>query len=418
MLWSSRFPIGKASGARARWLFWLVLQRPARRRDHAVLELHLALKDTAAHSRAAKGSVHSLTELVYFVRTTPSTHANFPTTHACPDARVNHFPYAPPMLTADVRFEGWTVQDWKRLLHLWAPRATAGRKDVGPQGGLCVIHDGARVHKIVHTVKGRLEPPRSWPVPLGDLGREHNASWVLGARFGALEELMERFGERAQRDHDLTDQTLLLFVIARELATEGQLELWPPRLRGIPVPTAAMVRSAVDTVCADGKAMLLGLFEDNRLYTALVLRRRGASFDALVGPDELRVALGPPSADWRDDAPRLVHIVEERWAPVGFGCFAEVETFRELQTDGRPGAWAAAVMRREVLMAPMPLSIGLALGVDGLRVALDSLRVAASRVAVLQSLDPVVRQVWARLGDAAEAEDFEPLALLRALLRR
>jgi hypothetical protein len=70
------------------------------------------------------------------------------------------------------------------------------------------------------------------------------------------------------------------------------------------------------------------------------------------------------------------------------------------------------------LMAPMPLSIGLALGVDGLRVALDSLRVAASRVAVLQSLDPVVRQVWARLGDAAEAEDFEPLALLRALLRR
>ena len=96
-----------------------------------------------------------------------------------------------------------------------------------------------------------------------------------------------------------------------------------------------MVRRAVDAVCADGKAIALGMFKDEELWTALVARRRGDGFDVIAGPDELRPAMGLLSGDWRRDYRHLVRAAEERYAPLAFGCFAEVGAFRDLQTDGR-----------------------------------------------------------------------------------
>ena len=61
------------------------------------------------------------------------------------------------MLTPDVRFEGWTTEDWTRFLHLWKPRAPTDVEATRPRGGVVVIHDGRRVRKMLHTQKGRLE---------------------------------------------------------------------------------------------------------------------------------------------------------------------------------------------------------------------------------------------------------------------
>ena len=41
-------------------------------------------------------------------------------------------------------------------------------------------------------------------------------------------------------------------------------------------------------------------------------------------------------------------------APLGFGCYAEAETFRALLVDGRPGAWGRAVAVRDVILSPLP----------------------------------------------------------------
>ena len=327
------------------------------------------------------------------------------------------------MLTPDVRFEGWTTTDWVRFLHLWQPRATPAAEATRPRGGLFVIHDTRRVLKLLHTGRGRIEPGGEWPVPLADLAREHGASWALEAHIGALDELMERFGARVRRGDELTAQSLVLVTIVREMMAEGAIAGWPRRLRGIPQPTETMVRRALDGICADGKAIALGLFKGEELWTAFVARRRGPGFDVIAGPDELRGSMGLLSGDWRRDYRHLARAAEERYAPLAFGCFADADAFQTLQTDARPGAWSRAVAVRDVVISPIPMGVGIALGVDGARYALDSVRGATGRLDPLGFLDPVIRAVRAKFGEATGKDvpgvlGFDPMALLRALLRR
>jgi hypothetical protein len=328
------------------------------------------------------------------------------------------------VLTSDVRFEGWTAEDWERFLALWKP---APAPDVGvaePHGGLFAIHDGSQIKKLLHSTKGRIPPTTDWPVPLEELARTHGASWVLAAHLGALDEVMERFGARARRTDDLVSQALSVVGIVREMMTEGAIERWPRRLRGIPVPTEGMVDRALDSVCASGKAVALGMFKDGELWTAFVARRRGVGFDVIAGPDELRRAMGFLSGDWRRDYTHLVHAVEDRYAPLALGCFAEVGRFRELQLDARPGAWSRAVATRDVILSHVPAAVGLALGFDGARYALEGLRVVTRRIDVFGLWEPALHSIRKRLGAAAGDKDvehvlgFDPIAALRSLLRR
>jgi hypothetical protein len=329
------------------------------------------------------------------------------------------------VLTPDVRFEGWTTDDWMRFLHLWKPRASAEHEPTRPRGGVIAIHDGRRVRKLLHTVTGRIDAPRlAWPIPLSELALTHGASWSLSAHVGALDEIMERFGARARRGQDLTLQALELIAIAREMIAEGAIDHWPRRLRGIPPPSQAMVRRAMDAICPAGHALALGMFKEGELWTSFVARRRGPNFDVIAGPDELRREMGLLAGDWRRDYRHLVRAVEERYAPLAFGCFSEVETFRQLQVDGRPGAWSRAMLVRDIVLSPIPMPVGLALGVDGARFAFENLRVITNRLDPFGFLDPVLRGVRARLGSAAGDKDvsgtlgFDPMAALRALLKR
>jgi hypothetical protein len=184
-----------------------------------------------------------------------------------------------------------------------------------------------------------------------------------------------------------------------------------------------MVHRTLDALCGDGKALVLGLFDPSGLWTCFVARRRGRGFDVIAGPDELRPALGLLSGDWRRDYRHLARAVEERYAPLGFGCFAELATFRGLQTDSRPGAWSRAVAVRDVLIAPMPVAVGVGLGVDGVRYAMQSLRVLTERVVPVALLGPVAAAARSRVAKATGKDigamlGFDPLAVLRALLER
>jgi hypothetical protein len=344
------------------------------------------------------------------------------------------------LLTHDVRFEGWTTEDWLRFLRLWQPRATPDGEPTRPRGGVIVVHDGGEVLKVLHTKKGRLDPASGMPPPgeagaramalhaghasaLGSLARTHHASWALGMRLGALDEVMERLGARVRRGDDLTAQSLLLVGIVRDMIDEGAIATWPQRLRGIPVPTPAIVRRTVDALCPDGRAIALGLFDQSGLWTAFVARRRGHGFDVVAGPDELRPALGLLSGDWRRDYRHLARAVEDRYGPLGFGCFAELGTFRSLQTDGRAGAWSRAVAVRDVVIAPMPAAVGVALGFDGVRYAFRGLRLLTGRLPPLAAIGPMLDAARSRFAkrtgkDVTALLGFDPLAALRALLQR
>jgi hypothetical protein len=344
------------------------------------------------------------------------------------------------VLTPDVRFEGWTTEDWSRFLRLWQPRATPDREPTRPRGGVIVVHEDGQVLKLLHTRHGRIDPASAARMPgqtdsralalragqpsaLGQLARAHNASWAFGMRLGALDEVMERFGARARRGDDLTAQSLMLVGIVRELMGEGAIATWPQRLRGLPVPAPHVVHRTLDALCPDGRAIALGLFDGGGLWTAFVARRRNGAFDAIAGPDELRPALGLLSGDWRRDYRHLARAVEERYAPLGFGCFAELGRFRALQTDSQPGAWSRAVAVRDVLISPMPTAVGVAIGFDGVRYALQGLRVLTERVVPLATFGPFFDAARTRIAkvtgkDVRGLLGFDPMAALRALLER
>jgi hypothetical protein len=344
------------------------------------------------------------------------------------------------LLTPDVRFEGWTTEDWLRFLRLWQPRTTPDHERTRPQGGLVLVHEDGIVLKLLHTRHGRLDPAAglapdeaadtralvlrtSHPTALAQWARAHHAGWALSLKLGALDEVMERFGARARRGDDFTAQALMFVAILRELIAEGAIATWPQRLRGLPLPTAHVVRRTLDALCANGRTIALGLFDGGTLWTSFVARRRGEAFDVIAGPEELRAGLGLLSGDWRRDYRHFARAVEERYAPIGFGCFAELATFRSLQTDSRPGAWSRAVAVRDVIIAPMPVAVGVAIGFDGAHYALRGLRALTGRIAPLAAVTPWISAARTRVAEATGKDvtallGFDPLAALRQLLER
>ena len=339
------------------------------------------------------------------------------------------------MLAPDVRFEGFTTTDWIRVLSLFRPRpkASEARDPDRPRGGIIAIHDRGKLKKLVHTLVGRLrldEAQRDWPLSAREIAHRHHASWACVLSWGVLEDIMDRFAARVRRGDDLTTQTLSLFTVAREEALAGRIDLWPGRMRGVPIPPAPMVNSTLDSVCRPGKTMVFGLFEGDELWTCVAMRREstrlvgraGAGFDRLIGPDELRADMGLLAGDWRRDWRHLAHAVEHRCGPLSLGCFAEVATIRALLVDPTPGAWARAVATRDVILSPIPPAIGIPLGIDAGRAALIALKAFTERVDPLGVVVPTVRAAFDSMvppeGEDGERPALHPLEVLRKLLSR
>ena len=108
------------------------------------------------------------------------------------------------------------------------------------------------------------------------------------------------------------------------------------------LPTERALENALDLLCGDGKALVLGAFDEGALYTAVALRRRGTAFDVVMGPDRLRRDMGLLSGDFARDYRYLSAAVEARLGPIAAGCYAELATFQRLATDPAPGAWAGS----------------------------------------------------------------------------
>ncbi|MFT3767564.1 MAG: hypothetical protein QM820_19085 [Minicystis sp.] len=330
------------------------------------------------------------------------------------------------MLSADVRFEGFTATDWTRVLSLFRPRRLAGeqRDPARPRGGVIGVHAAGKLIKLVHTEVGRLrldEAQRLFPCSADALARAHHASWALILEQGTLEAIMDRFAERTRRGDDITAQTITLAQVAREELTAGRIDLWPFRLRGVPIPAPSMVRGSLDSVCPPGRTMVVGLFEAGELWTSIALRRGPSGVNLILGPDEVRGDMGLLAGDWRRDYRHLARAIEDRCGELAFGCYAEVTTIRKLEVDPNPGAWARAAALRDVILSPLPAPLAIPLGVDAGRAAWNALRVVAERmdpVGVVAPAMAALRDLTTGDRDVKDVFGFHPLELLRKLLSR
>jgi len=331
------------------------------------------------------------------------------------------------VLSAHVRFEGFTATDWIRVLSLFRPRRTSGeqRDPNRPRGGVIAIHEEGRLRKLLHTEVGRLGiEGLSWPMSAEEIARKHEASFCIVFESGTLERIMERFAARAERGDDLATQTLTLFSLAQAELAQGHLDAWPLRLSGVPIPTPGMVRTSLDAVCPQGKSMLLGLFEGGEVWTSIALRRTEGGISLILGPDEVRGDMGLLSGDWRRDYRHLARAIEDRVGPLAFGCYAEMSTFRALEVDPSPGAWARSAFVRDIILTPLPAPMAIPLGIDAGRAAFLAMRKVMERVdsggVVSGSIERLLDRAskTAMPADLEEMLGFHPLELLRRVLVR
>lgn len=336
------------------------------------------------------------------------------------------------MFTRDVSLEGFTHEQWSKLGQVFRPLepppGNATRDGARTRGGVVAVTTGGRLRKLVSTELGRIEvSEQPWPESLESLAARHGARWAAEITAGALDELMDRFGERLTPGQDYLAQALEWLAIVRELEAERAITLWPWRTADWPVPSERAVARALDLLCPSDKALVLGVFEGGHLATCLVARRRGTGFDRLVGPDELTREMGLLSGDFRRDQRHLAAVVERRVAKIAVGCYGELTTFRRLAGTRESGAWARAVAAQELVVAPWMPAVALPLGFDAGRAAFRSLRDMATQFGVGHFLSregplglafaALERPPW--LGDdVREFLGFDPWDLLVKLFAR
>ncbi len=341
------------------------------------------------------------------------------------------------MLTRDVSFEGFTHGQWVLLGEAFRPAAVrrpsadeiSEREEPTPDrpaGGLVAVTTGSTLRKLVSTRTGRIEVrDQPWPESLESLASRHGARWAAELSAGALDEVVDRFAERLSQGQDLLTQALELFGIFRELEAESAISVWPWRIADWPVPSERALVRGLDLLCPNDRCLVLGVFDQGELATCLVARRRDGGFDRIVGPDDLRHEMGLLSGDFRRDFRHLQTAVEERIAKVAVGCYGELATFRRLSATNTPGAWAAAVAAREVVVTPVTPGIVLPLGLDAGRVAWRELRSLAARLGasewltkegpLVQAIVGMERPVWLDR-DLRQFLGFDPFRFLGGLV--
>jgi len=328
------------------------------------------------------------------------------------------------MFTPDAQFLDFTAQDWLRLPDLFRLPASEAPAAAGANGGILAVREGQRLLKVSSTVSGRLPPPPSGHATAAELAAAHGGSFALVFSTSALEQFGDRFARRLSRGQSFHLQLEAFFEAMRELEREGEVELWPSPFSDWPIPTERAFASALDLVCPDGKALVIGAFDAGTLYTALSLRRRGPAFDVVMGPDRVRRDMGLLAGDFMRDYRYLGQAVESRLGPVAVGCYAELSTFRRLARDTQPGAWAGAVAARDVVLTPVTPGLAVPLGVDAGRALLSLAKGLAGRFGIFDtlrapsSLGPRLERAYAFVeNDVRRYLGFDPWRVLTRWFR-
>jgi hypothetical protein len=324
------------------------------------------------------------------------------------------------MLTHDVQVFDFSADDWLRLAELFRGSTEVDQSAAG--GGVLALREGQQLIKLTSTTHGRLPPSPS--TSAAELGALHGASFAVIFSRLALEQFGDRFARRLSRGQSFLEQLESFVAALRELEQQGEIELWPTAFADWPIPTERAFQNALDLVCPNGKSLVIGAFDGGELFTALALRRRGAAFDAVMGPARVRRDMGLLSGDFSRDYRFLGAAVEARLGPMAVGCYAELATFRSLARDPRPGAWATAVAVRDVVLTPVTPGVAVPLGIDAGRAALAVAKSLLGQLGVVSglrspvSLGPRLERAYALVeGDVRRYLGFDPWRVLTRWFR-
>jgi hypothetical protein len=325
------------------------------------------------------------------------------------------------MLSADLRFSGFSGDAWLRLLALLGFDDAPPRENARTSGTLVVVERSEGIAcAAFHTQRG-VVPAMEYQgsASLQTLCERHGASGAVILQAGVIEEITERAAQRVLREHDYAAQWLALAATVRDLEREGRLFFWPPRTR-LPLPNHAVLMRMLDTLLPQDHTLLCMIWEGHELWTGVCVHRRGADIDMILGPEAILDMSGPLGGDFRRDHRAITRAVSSAIAPVHIGLFAQRAQLEALLRDARPGAWARAVTLRDVLVQPAPAYVHVAVSADALRA---SAKVTSEwlggidLMAVFSPLARAVRDQVSQVGSVTALLGWNPLQALATRLR-
>jgi hypothetical protein len=347
------------------------------------------------------------------------------------------------VIAPHIRIDGFDALAWGRLLSLVTgldpERPPAEREAAAGDAQAAATGEGAgsaRAYGTLVIVEDAEEralaafQTRRGPIPvqqytgrtsLAALCAEHGAERAVCVRQETVPVLLQRASQALDLKAGYVAQWLTLASVARQLSDEGLLYLWPPPKRRMPLSSERMLERALDLLLPEGYALALVLWQGTELWTGAALRRRGSAIDWMAGPDRLRAWTGPLGGDWRRDHLVIGRAVSRAVAPLHCGIYAQAGTLQSLLRDPDPGAWARAIVVRDLIIHPAPPYVGVAVGADAFRA------VAAHSSRWLRGLDltaalaPIAHFARSHVDQIASVRDllgFSPLEQLGAWLRR
>ena len=259
---------------------------------------------------------------------------------------------------------GFSAQTWGRLIELFLSDTPVDSDR--HSGTLIVIVDDQDVPSVAfHSRRGRVELPNDVPADLQRLADAFAAKRCIVLHQSAPQALADAMATTI--DTDYLTQCLCVVRAFRELGDDGRMRMWPNRIANLPLPTPDTLRATVDTVVPAGHAIVLAVFDDDRIHTALAALRGEHAFERVVGAETIQEWVGPLGGDWTRDHRVICEAVSLNLGPVHVGLFTELPTCRRLLHNAKPGAWATATATREVIVHPMPPAATITLGIDGFR---------------------------------------------------
>lgn len=321
------------------------------------------------------------------------------------------------MFNENFQFHGFSASAWLHLLGLLGhqPEARSAPR-------LIVIEGEPGVAIAAFSTTGNVVDISEYTgaACLESLCQRHGCRGAIMLRDGLISDAVESASSQLGDNGDLLDLLLCLLTEMRTATLRGNLVQYPAS-RGLPTPTAAVVRRAVDHILPDNTCMVVGVWDRHSLWTGVVLRRRDGHLDLCAGPDAIAEWVGPLGGDFHRDHRSITRAVSRIVAPVHLGLYAERDQLQNLLRNPLPGAWLKSVALREVVFDPSPAYVGAALGADGARAAADHLKTLLGGFDAFQKLQPyfgAFRDQLGSLSSVTRTLGFNPLEQLANRLNK
>jgi hypothetical protein len=216
-----------------------------------------------------------------------------------------------------------------------------------------VLTRGERIVRIVRLGGGTLaaDLTSTQQADLRAYRTRHGLPFVAAVDLDQLPAVWAEVQAAVRPEEDYVAQLLAMAHVLREALGRGALRLDPRAFGRVPLPSYALLQATFNQLLPDDRSFSFYLVDGGRIWTSLIAVKREG--DLTLVTSHAAIADRVHLSSIRADAPAVVRVISERFAPVHIGVFLPLRTWHELVAGDR-SAIARALASRQAVVDPAP----------------------------------------------------------------